>query len=355
MNHPPFIGEVVAELWRLSKWSGVPFRTLLRLPVVLVDIGVAGLLLWLLRASGQRFIVATLYWLNPLAIIFSAYHGNTDVVMAFCILLCVCFLSQQRNIWAAVALGVSFWLKLPGILVVPALVFFVPTWRNRLVFSAVAAAVAISTYFPALLLDAPVLYENVLAYKGQMIQTTGGIPVWGTQVFLAHFDNLSPGMQESLSPVLWLYYDYNRAFCLSLILLWCCLRRGNRTVRGLALTISGVYAILYAFSNYWSFQYVAWSVPFWCVANIWFALAASILTGGYIYGVYAFVCGNPWLLGKWDFAGHPFWPAWLLWFRDASILFFVGVSVCLLAAAVYAELIRLIPRRVRYQSPSQSL
>jgi DNA gyrase subunit A len=34
-------------------------------------------------------------------------------------------------------------------------------------------------------------------------------------------------------------------------------------------------------------------------------------TGGYIYGVYAFYCGNPWLLGVWDHAAHAAWPPWL--------------------------------------------
>jgi hypothetical protein len=156
-------------------------------------------------------------------------------------------------------------------------------------------------------------------------------------------------MQQALSPVLWLHYNHNRAVSLGLILIWSYLRRRARNIRGLSLTISGVYAILYAFSNLWSFQYFAWSVPFWCLANIWFALAATLFAGGYIYGVYAFVCGNPWLWGKWDFAGHPFWPPWLVWLRDASTLFFVAISVALLAAAVYSELVRLIPRRIYYQ------
>ena len=36
------------------------------------------------------------------------------------------------------------------------------------------------------------------------------------------------------------------------------------------------------------------------------------------------VCGNPWLLGEWDFVGHPIWPRWLVLLRDAAQLFFYG-------------------------------
>ncbi|HSV15144.1 MAG TPA: glycosyltransferase 87 family protein [Tepidisphaeraceae bacterium] len=354
MNHPPFIAEVVAGLWDVSNASGLPFRILLRLPVIVVDVAIVALLLWLLRAEPRRFIVATIYWLNPLAIIFSAYHGNIDTIVAFCILLCVCLLAKQRIIWAAIALGVSVWFKLPGVLVAPALALFVPSWPKRLRFSAVAAAVALSTYVPALLLDAPIVRDNVFAYHGQMIQTSGRIPIWGARLFLADFDRLSPATQEALAPVLTIYYEQNRAVCLGLILVWSWLRRRERSVRALSLTITGVYCILYAFSNNWSFQYVAWSVPFWCLTNVWFALVATILAGGYIYGVYALACGNLWLLGKWDFAGHPFWPQWLIDLRDAALLLFIATSVYLLAAAVYAEVRRLIPRRIQYQSASRS-
>ena len=87
MNHPPFIGVAESLLLRASDATGIPFRILLRAPFALIDAGTTLLLLCLLRQSPWRFAAAAGYWLNPLAMIFSAYHGNTDSAVAFFLLL----------------------------------------------------------------------------------------------------------------------------------------------------------------------------------------------------------------------------------------------------------------------------
>jgi Glycosyltransferase family 87 len=347
MNHPPFISLVITGFAWFAQISGIPFRVILRLPVVFADAGIALVLLRLIKGNA-RFVTATLYWLNPLAIIFSGYHGNTDLLMAFFVVAAVWFLAERRILWAAVALGFSFGIKLPGLLVVPALVFFIPNWRERFWFGGIAALTAVSTYLPAVFADPVVVWHNVVAYRGQLIHTTGGIPVWGSRVFLDSFNHRSFGWRGALSQLISFYQSHNVVFCLGLILLWCGLRRSKRTVPELALTITGIYAILYGFSDYWSFQYFAWSVPFWCLAHTGFAAAATLLAGGYIWALYAYLCGSPWLLGQWDFLGHPYWPASILVLRNAALLFFMVSATALLAGAIYFEGVGLI----KLQTPS---
>jgi hypothetical protein len=97
---------------------------------------------------------------------------------------------------------------------------------------------------------------------------------------------------------------------------------------------------LYGFSSYWAFQYFAWSVPFWFFTRRWFSVPAAILAGGYIYSLYWFVCGNPWLLGRWDFIGHSLWPEIVIAFRNLTFLFFF-ISACIfLLDAVYKQIVR---------------
>src|SRR5207237_10616877 len=88
-NHPPFITEVESLLLRASDAARIPFRIFLRAPFALVDAGTTLLLFLLLADCRWRFLVVAAYWLNPLSIIFSAYHGNTDSAVAFFLLLCV--------------------------------------------------------------------------------------------------------------------------------------------------------------------------------------------------------------------------------------------------------------------------
>src|SRR5437660_3340385 len=130
-NHPPFISEIESLLLRASGSTGIPFRIFLRAPFALLDLGTTFLLLLLLGECRWRFLAAATYWLNPLSIIFSSYHGNTDSAVAFFLMLCVWFLSKDRLLGAAFALGVSFWIKLPTVLAIPAFLIAISNWRKR--------------------------------------------------------------------------------------------------------------------------------------------------------------------------------------------------------------------------------
>jgi hypothetical protein len=338
MNHPPFISTIISWLLGLSQATDVPFRILLRAPFALLDALTALLLLRLCSSSRYRFVIAASYWLNPLALIFSAYHGNTDTSIAFFLLLCTYLLLKDKPALAGAALGVSLWVKLPGILALPAFFFFPKTWGNRVRFLFAAAGAGILTYLPVLFQDSKVLFDNVFGYQGQAIITTAGIPVWGMRIFLTHFGGLPAYWQEKLSAPVSFYLRHNTLFCLVPIALLCWLRRSENTIKGLASTIVGIYAVLYGWSNCWAFQYLAWSVPFWFIMNSYFTLIATLLAAGYIYFLYWFICGNPWLLGGWNFAGHAYWPQFILLARDLALLFFFVTAWLFLINAVYREL-----------------
>ena len=167
-NHPPFITEVESLLLGVQDITGVPFRILLRAPFALLDAGTALLMLLLLGECRWRFLVAAAYWLNPLSIIFSAYHGNTDSSVAFFLLLCVWLLSKGKFLGAAIALGVSLWIKLPTVLAIPPLFFFISNWRRRFLFLTVAAIAALAAYVPALIQDPAIVWQNVFGYRAQI-------------------------------------------------------------------------------------------------------------------------------------------------------------------------------------------
>ena len=345
MNHPPFISTIISRLPELSQATGIPFRILLRMPFVLIDGGTALLLLLLLGENRYRFVITSGYWLNPLAVLFSAYHGNTDSSVAFFLLLCVYLLSKQRIVWGAIVLGASLWVKLPGILVIPALVFFIPDWRKRFIFLCAVGLTGIAAYLPAILIDPAIICKNVFGYQGQIIQTTAGVPVWGTLFFFPYIWSFSPQWQKVLMPPALFYLRYNVWFCIVPIVLLSWLRRSKQPARELALTITGIYAIVYGFSNYWSFQYFAWSIPFWFFAPVSFAAPATILAGGYIYFLYSYFCGNPWLLGQWDFVGHPYWPEYIEFFRNGALLFFIFSACVFLIGGAFAQIKRLLEHR----------
>jgi Gpi18-like mannosyltransferase len=339
-NHPPFITEVEMLFYRISKATGIPFRILLRAPFASLDLGTAFLLLLLFDERRGRFVAAAVCWLNPLSIIFSAYHGNTDSAVAFLLILCVWLLSIDRVFSTALAFGVSLWIKLPVVAAIPALFFFIRTWRRRFQWLFIAGTVGIATYIPALIQDPLVIWKNVFGYRPPLTVTTGGIPSWGP--FMLCFSIIAPRQNwpAALQTPIQFYFHNSWLIALALAVLIIWLRRSDRRAFELCATIGAVYVIILALCFGFSFQYFAWSVPFWLFLPRWFFVPAIVLASSYIYFLYAYLCGNPWLLGVWDFSGHPQWPFAIIMIRNIAYLFFCTSAIWF----VISEFLKLLKR-----------
>lgn len=327
-NHPPFMSEVGAAILRTATLTRIPFRILFRALFALFDAGNTLMLFLLLPQNRWRYFATACYWLSPVAIIISAFHGNTDTAVPFFILLSVWLITKQRTVSAGAATGAGFWIKLPGVLAVPALSVLFRSWRNRVKFLLAAAATALITYLPALIQDYKIVWTNVFGYRGLILQTGGGIPLWGPSVLL--FSTLLPMQSWSegiLRPVLFVL-DQSSSIAIAAILVLIWLRKDQHSAAEVCATIGMGYAILFGFSDYWALQYFAWGLPFWFFLRWWFSIPAVTLTSLYLYSLHSLFCGDPWLLGAWDFSGHPNLPTVVLLVRDAAVAFFF-LSACL--------------------------
>jgi len=327
-NHPPFISKVGALILQIATVTHVPFRILFRALFALLDAGNAFLLFSLLPKNHWRFLATACYWLSPAAILISAYHGNTDTAVAFLLLLTVWLTTKQRILSSGAIFGASLWVKLPGVLALPALLILFRRWRLRALFLLAAVVTALSTYLPALIQDYKVVYANVFGYRGLILQTATGVPLWGPSVLL--FSTVAPLQawpEKYLRPALFLL-EHSSSIAIAAILFLCWLRRNCASPREVCATIGMAYAVLFGFSDYWAFQYFAWALPFWFFLRWWFSIPAVSLTSGYLYALHSTFCGNAWLLGKWDFLGHPNLPLLVLTIRNLAVSFFL-VSACL--------------------------
>ena len=333
-NHPPLILALEAGVYRVAVASRIPFPVLFRAPFALLDAGTTLLLFGLLGANRWRFVLTAAYWINPLAILLSAYHGNTDSAVAFFLLLSIRFLSKEQIVASASALGAGLWIKLPGVLAVPALVLFLRGWRKRLLFLSIFGAVALLGYLPALISDAAVIATNVFGYHGRMLQTQGGIALWGPRVlFFSIIDPPDQWAVQLQAPVLF-FLHHNWLIALLLAFLLALLRQRHTALPQLCATIAMVYVTVCGFTDNWALQYFAWSLPCWFFLPWWFFVPATLLTTAYVYSLNWTLCGNPWLLGNWDFAGHPYWPEAVIDFRNLDVLFFVLFACGFLIAAM---------------------
>lgn len=333
-NHPPFISELGSLILETSVATRIPFRILFRGLFALVDAASALLLFLLLPADRRRFLLTACYWMSPAAIIISSFHGNTDTAVAFFLLLSIWLARDSRTVRSGIALGAGLWVKLPGILALPALITFFRSRRARGAFFLATAVTALSTYLPSLIQDYKIVLTNVFGYRGLILQTTGGAPLWGPSVLL--FSTVAPIQvwpEKFLAPILFvLEQSWYLAIGAMFVLMW--LRRHCSDAAQVCATIAMAYIILLGFSDYWAFQYFAWSLPFWFFLSWRFWVPAVSLTSAYLYSLHAHFCDSPLLQGSWDFSGHPHLPFYILAIRDVSVLFFfISGSVFLFAAA----------------------
>ena len=333
-NHPPFISEVGALVLKTAVATHIPFRILFRGLFAIVDAANALLLFMLLPADSRRLLLTACYWLSPIAIIISSFHGNTDTAVAFFLLLSIWLGRHSRTVGSGISFGAGLWIKLPGILALPALIALFRNWRARAIFLLAAAIAILSTYLPALIQDYKIVLTNVFGYRGLILQTPGGVPLWGPSVLL--FSTILPIQswpEKFLRATLFvLEQSWYLAIAGMVILMW--LRRRYSEATQVCATIAMAYVILLAFSDYWAFQYFAWSLPFWFFLSWRFWAPAVCLTSAYLYSLHALYCGSALLRGGWNFSAHPYLPFFILAIRDVSVLFFfVAGCIFLIAAA----------------------
>jgi len=186
-NHPPFIAHYLRFVGGLSDLTGLPFRFWFRLLTSVADIGSAVILYRVLRISEQFNPVAfLLYLLAPATLIISGYHGNTDTLMIFFLLLAIYATQTGRPAWiCGIAFGMALNIKLVPIVAAPAFLFFLPDWRRRVEFVVTACLTFFVGSLPYILEDPFVIYQKVFGYRSVAAR-------WGVTRFLAGFADI-PG------------------------------------------------------------------------------------------------------------------------------------------------------------------
>lgn len=325
MNHPPLAGGYFAACAWLAAQTGFAFGAWFRLPFALVDLASAALMLRAFQGSPWRWAVFAACWLNPLAALLSCYHGNTDPAVPFFVLLSLLGVARggASAAWAGGALlGLGLWVKLPVLVAAPALCLALPCWPERGRFVLAVCGVGLLGFLPWLVQEPALLVERILGYGGSPVVTPRGIAVWGIAHTLRLPEAGVVAVEAANALLVWTPV---------LVLAW--LRRGRWQARELGVTVCGSFLLLYGFSSFWAWQYLAWSIPLWLFLGWRFTGAATLILSAYVYGVYALFTGSAALRGRWDFVGHAPWPALLTLLRDASVLLCLATGLVLLAQA----------------------
>ena len=282
-NHPPPVGWLLVGLNHLTD-LGLPFRFLLRLPACLADVGSAFLVFELLRRRARpatAFAGAVVVAANPVLFVVSGFHGNTDPVFVFFVLLSVWLLvDRDRPVGAGLAIAAALGVKLVPVVVLPALC--AAAWRRHraVPFGAATGAAVALCWLPATLREYPAMRANVFGYAGQ-VQDYGMVMLL-RRSGAAHLVDTYVGGR---------YVVVAAAALPAALWAW---RRAEDLPAAVGLALVSFLALSPAFAP----QYLAWPVA----AGV---LLAPVLAGVYsaVAGVLLLVLYTEWSHGlPWDWA-----------------------------------------------------
>lgn len=271
-NHPPFMIHYMRAVGFISDTTGLSFQFIFRLLTSLVDLGSVAVVYQLLRRT-ETFNPATLllFVFAPATLIISGYHGNTDTLMIFFLLLSALALASHRPVWlAGIIFGIALNIKIIPVIFAPCIFFYLPTFRKRAEFFVAAGLIFVIASLPYIVQDPVLIAREVFGYRGfpgrwgwtrGLYGVTEGQGVYNVAVRIGAY--------------LLLAFIVYRSYLMNVE------RRSS-----LFLQLGAVAFIFLAFTTGWGTNYMAWLDPFVLVLSFPLALLYYLTSGAMMVYLY---------------------------------------------------------------------
>jgi hypothetical protein len=259
LNHP-----ILPLLWaRFAAIAGSQraFCFVMKLPAIAADVAAVALLwmIWRKRGNGSAALPAALAMaLNPVAILISAYHCNTDNIYAFLSLLSIYLLADRRRFFlGGLALAAAINVKLIPILLIPVAVALCRDWREA---RSLLGGLMIGVIpFVPLLAEPGVMLRNLLGY-------TPSVTEWGV-TFILHEIFLHTSFATAAHAMMDAYLAINRWLIVLCIIAACMAWRWRRRTGGYELAMTA-YALFLFLTISCAPQYTVAVVPLLAAVSI---------------------------------------------------------------------------------------
>jgi len=318
-NHPPSMIHVLRLFGYLANATGLPFAFWLRVPGILAD-AASVWVLW--KIMGPRLQDRSIRWAlllfaaAPPLVLISGFHGNTDTVMIFFLLLSVYLNEKGTHTWLAGAMfGVSMCFKITPVISAPAIFFYLRNPKKQISFFAATGGVLLIAWSPFIFQDPWFILHQVFGYRSSFGH-------WGLSFFSNYLVYRQP---------VWGLVNYAYWWAGSYVLLagitgfsfWM-----NRTPNRPRLysQVGIVFCLFLSLTTGFGVQYLAWLVP-WVVGLGALPTAVYfVASGSFLFLVYNYWSqGIPWYMADsynlGDYQGH------LDYFQLACWLSVVVISI----------------------------
>ena len=276
-NHPPLMISLLRTLANVAESLEVPFPSLFRTLTSLADLGSFLLVAAMVKGRGGASWNLVAYAFCPAAILIAGFHGNSDPLMIFFLLVAAWSAQRGHPPWLlGLFTTAALNIKLLPLFLLPALFFYLRDWRGRFQCFGVIAVASLTLWLPYLAQDPAAVIKSTLGYDS----LTG---LWGIGYILRRTVLFEPYSHYAKYPIL----------LLSAAVAWLM----NRTQTRIPLFDQfGITLFLFLFlTPGFGVQYLYWLTP-WAVTlgarSYWFH---SLTAGAFLFTVYNFWSGGmPW-------------------------------------------------------------
>jgi len=270
-NHPPLIGLYMYAALAVADGDLLTFAHLLKLPALA---GEALTIVMLWRFAGCR--AAAVYALLPAPILVSAFHGNTDCLLAALLLGSALAFDRDRYLLAGLLFGAAMNVKVVPLVLLPVVLLAPLSVRVFVRLVAGMAVGAIPFVLPALF-AARAMIRNMVEYVPNPDN-------WGVLSVLNPAVD-QPRLAVLASPARDWYIENGRYFVLLAIVAVAVLARARRPIP-ISARLAAAIALFLLLAPGFGVQYVVYAIPLLCLIEMKAAIQWGLAAGLFIGCVY---------------------------------------------------------------------
>ena len=281
-NHPPFMIHILRVLGFLSDLTHLPFQFWIRLPAIAADVGSV----WVLLKLKTPRLMLLLFCLSPAAILISGFHGNTDPVMVFFLMLSVYAFERFNSDWlAGLAFGMALNIKIVPLIFIPAIFFYLTSMKRRAVFFGVAIAIFVVASLPYILIDPILIGQKMLGYGSTY--NRWGWPLILNFVFLPRSTLPLIGYDSTILHRFLFSYSKYLILILVVLISWIMNKR-QANKPSLFFQYGLIISLFLSLTPGFGVQYLAWLIPFVIALGESRTMFYYASSGAYLFAVYEF-------------------------------------------------------------------
>ena len=270
-NHPPLMGLYARWGWSFFGDDLHLFAMFMKVPALLGE----GLILWVLwRWASPR--AAAVYACLPAAILVSAFHANTDCLMAAFVLCAAVAHERSRYALAGVLFACALNVKIVPLVLLPLLLASLPTIRSLARFT-VGCLLGLFTFLPSLVGAGQAMYRNMVEYQPNPES-------WGLLAALNPAVDQAAVADPARAIRSWYIENGRYVVVLSVIALaLVSRRRWHLPITGQCAVGACLFLIL---APGFGVQYVAFVTPLLCLVDLGAGIRWGVASGlfiGYVY------------------------------------------------------------------------